>query len=70
MATWPRPALDCGNNTCTIERDRCRDEVYLHVGGIMPDCDRHHLFEMLAFLHDVLRAAGTVYWVSFGLGAY
>lgn len=70
--SWPRPVLDSDNHTCTPENARAPDSVYVHVGGIIPDCDRHHLMELLAFLHDVLRSNNLVYWANYGtlLGAH
>lgn len=72
LAVWPRPALDCFNKTCSPEGKRCPDKEYLHVGGLLPECDRHHLVELMAFIHDVIRADNRVYWADAGtlLGAY
>lgn len=55
VAQWPRPARDSTNNTCTPEHSRCDVMEYARIGGHIPACDRHHLFELIAFFHDGAR---------------
>jgi len=71
-ALWPQPASTCGNLTCSANSPHCAIDVFAHLGSTMPECDRHHLFELLAFFHDVARAHGIVYWANYGtlLGAH
>lgn len=72
LQSWPRPKSGCKGEPCSPDEERCPDEEYKTVGKMIPECDRHHLFEMMAFLHDLLRHHAILYWATFGtlLGAH
>ena len=54
------PRIWCNGLKCSSENTHCDRNSYSSIGGVIPDCDLHHLLELMTFIHDTLRLIGGV----------